>query len=197
MIVEGLVGVVTGLLGNVITSFTNIKTQKLKNQHEVAMIEAETKAMQAEAAMQIQITETKVAGELARIEEANYGKVLELANKPTLDSRIIEKLFDSPWTAWLGTILTFLLGVVDFLKGVMRPGLTLYLVFLTSWITYYAADVLSTKQGLMDVSMASGLFNKVVDIVIYLTVSVVTWWFADRRVAKFLYRLNDGNARNK
>ncbi len=197
MIVEGLVGVATGLLGNVLTSFTNLKTQKLKNQHEVAMIKVETEAMAAEAAMQIKVTETNVAGELARLEETTYGKNIELANKPSLNNRLLEKLFDSPWTAWVATILAFLLGVVDFLKGVMRPGLTLYLVALTSWITYYAAELLTAKQGLMDAIMAAALFNKVVDIVIYLTVSVVTWWFADRRVAKFLYRLNDGNVRDK
>jgi hypothetical protein len=197
MIIEGLAGVLTGLVGNLITSFTNLKTQKLKNEHEVAMIEAETKAMQAEAAMQIKVTETAVAGELAQLEETNYGENLKAVNKPSLNNKILEKLFETKWTAWVGTFIAFWLGFIDVLKGIMRPGLTLYLVALTSWITYNAYDILLAKQELMDVASALGLFNRVVDIIIYLTVSVVTWWFADRRVAKFLYRLNDGNIREK
>lgn len=196
MIVEGLIGVFTGLLGNALTSWTNLKTQKLKNEHDLAMVKAESEAMREEAAMNIKITETEVKGELLRMEEANYGKNIELANKPVISNQLIAKLFDSKWTAWLGSILVFLLGLVEFLKGFTRPGLTYYLVALTSWITWYAADILSSKQELMDAIAAAALFNKVVDIVIYLTVSVVTWWFADRRTAKFLYRLNDGNIRD-
>jgi hypothetical protein len=159
------------------------------------MTKLEKEAMIAEAHMNIQITEAKVQGEIMQLEEKNYGKNLELANQRSVDNKMIESLFGSKWTAWLGSLLVFLLGIVDFLKGIMRPGLTVYLVFLTSWITYYSAGILSAKEGLLDATEAAALFSKVVDIVIYLTVSVVTWWFADRRIAKFLYRLNDGNYR--
>ena len=45
----------------------------------------------------------------------------------------------------------------------------------------------------MSIAQATALFSQVIDIILYLTVSCVTWWFGDRRVAKFLMRLNDGN----
>jgi hypothetical protein len=79
----------------------------------------------------------------------------------------------------------------------MRPGLTLYLVALTSWITWFAKELVSSKQELMSVDVAMDLLLQVVNIIIYLTVTVVAWWFADRRVAKYLFRLNDGNIREK
>lgn len=197
MVLETAFGLFSGLLGTALTSFTNYKTQKMKNEHEATMVKLEKEAMIAEAQMNIQITEAKVQGEIVQLEEINYGKNLELANERSIDNSLIGKLFASPWTAWLGSLMVFFLSVVDFLKGLMRPGLTLYLVALTSWITWYAAGILSAKEPLLDVNAAAELFTKVVDIVIYLTVSVVTWWFADRRVAKFLYRLNDGNLREK
>ncbi|MGV8828252.1 MAG: hypothetical protein ACWA6U_08010 [Breznakibacter sp.] len=197
MVLETAFGLFSGLLGTALTSFTNYKTQKMKNEHEATMVKLEKEAMIAEAQMNIQITEAKVQGEIVQLEEVNYGKNLELANERSIDNSLIGKLFASPWTAWLGSLMVFFLSVVDFLKGLMRPGLTLYLVALTSWITWYAAGILSAKEPLLDVNAAAELFTKVVDIVIYLTVSVVTWWFADRRVAKFLYRLNDGNLREK
>lgn len=195
MVLEGLAGVLTGLIGNVVTSITNYKTQKLKNAHDVSMAKIEHEAMIAEAEIGIKVTEAQVQGELLQLEEKNYGENLKLANQRTVSNELIEKLFANKWTAWLGTVLVFLLGCVDFMKGFMRPGLTLYLVALTTWITLIAQDILSAKADLMSVSQAEDLFVKVVDVIVYLTVSVVTWWFADRRVAKFLYRLNDGNLR--
>ena len=197
MVLESILGVFSGILGSGITAFTNFKMQKLKNEHEEKMVHLEKEAMIAEAQMNIKITETQVQGELLQLEERNFGKNIELANSRAVDNKMIDKLFASRWTAWLGSLLVFSLGVVDFLKGLMRPGLTLYLVGLTSHLTFFAADILAYKQALMDVDTAAELFTKVVDIVIYLTVAVVTWWFADRRVAKFLYRLNDGNIREK
>lgn len=191
MILEGAVGILTGLIGNAFTAFFNLKTQKLKNEHEQTMVKLETEAMIAETQANIKVTEAKVQGELLTLEEANYGKNLELGNKSLVSSEMINKLFDSPWTAWLGSFLVFMMGVTDVLRGIMRPGLTLYLVGLTSWLTWYASDLLSGKEGLMDVLQAQAIFSEVVRIVIYLTVSAVTWWFADRQLAKRMYNRLD------
>lgn len=193
MLISGIIGVVTGLVGNIVTSITNLKTQKLKNSHEEKLIELKTKAMLAEVDAGIKVTKTKVAGEISKIEEQTFKANITTANKPLLEKGTISKLLDHKGTKWLGAILTFLMGSIDVLKGAIRPVLTVYLVALTSWLTYYSATILSAKQGLLTATEASGIFTKVTDIVVYLTVSVVTWWFADRRVAKFLGRLDDGN----
>ena len=37
------------------------------------------------------------------------------------------------------------------------------------------------------------IYNEVTSIVVYLTVSCVTWWFGDRRMAKFLMHMNNKN----
>jgi len=193
MVLSGLIGVVTGLLGNVVTSFTNLKAQRLKNEHEEKLIGLKTTAMVAETEATIRIAKAKITGALDKLEQSTYKTNIEKANQNILEKGVIPKLFDNKSTRWLGAVLTSLLGLVDVVKGFIRPSLTIYLVILTSWITYYSAEILTAKQALLDVSEASRLFGEVVEIVIYLTVSVVTWWFADRRVAKFLSRLDDGN----
>lgn len=193
MVLSGIIGVVTGLIGNIVTSITNLKTQKLKNAHEEKLISLRTNAMLAETDAKIRITEAKVRGKITEIEEETYKSGIVVGNKDLLEKGVIAKLLEGKWTKWLGLVLTFFMGVVDVLKGFIRPVLTLYLVGLTTWITYYAADILSAKEALLSSTEASKLFNDVTEIVIYLTVSVVTWWFADRRTAKFLGRLNDGN----
>ena len=39
--------------------------------------------------------------------------------------------------------------------------------------------------------------DNIIESIIYLTFSVVMFWFGDRRTAKFAKRLNDGNFTNK
>lgn len=197
-------GVITGLIGNVFTAFTNMKMQKLQNErdakkdeHEIALLAAETNAMIAEADANIKIAEAKIQGEMELLDGQIYKASIEEGNKRDVSNKTIDYLLSTPWLMPFGIILVMLLGLVDFLKSFMRPGLTAYLVALTSWITYKAMEIITAHQTLLSTEQALALFMNVVNIIIYLTVSCVTWWFGDRRVAKFLYRLNDGNIREK
>jgi len=195
MILESVLGVVTGLIGNIVTTVSNNIAQKLKNQHELKMRELEIDAMKAEADLNLRVTETQLAGEIQRLEEQSYNDNIKLANAREVDNATIGKLIDNKPTSWLGAIVLFLLGMVDVLKGFMRPGLTLYLTIITSWLTFKAYSILQLKQEVISADMAVQIFTTNMDTVTYLTISVITWWFADRRTAKFSLRLNDGNFR--
>jgi len=158
-------GAITGLLGNGITAWTNYKMQKIKNNHDVVMVKLETEAM---------------------IEEAKASE------------KWIDKLFSvEGWIKYISipvaVLIAFLFGMVDFLKALMRPGLTMYLTGCTTWITYMAWEIMQKYGTEITSIQAVDLFDQVTSIIIYLTVSSVTWWFGDRRTAKFLMRLNDGN----
>lgn len=110
---------------------------------------------------------------------------------------MISKLFDSKWTAWLGSILIFLLGTIKVLKAAIRPGITIYLAAVTTWITWQAYQIVELQQAAISVDEALDMYNHIIRVVIYLTVTCITWWFGDRRTAKFLNRLNDGNLQAK
>jgi hypothetical protein len=196
MIVEGILGVVSGLLGNAVTTFFNYKQQKLKNQHELNMVEAETKAMIAETEANIRVSEIELAQDMERADADIYQESQKQGHKTALESSLLEKLFESGWTKPFGVLLAFLLGLVDFLKHFMRPGLTAYFVVLSTWLTWQAIQIIQAKQDLIPIEMATQIFQDNMNVIFYLTVSAFTWWFGDRRVAKFLYRLNDGNLRN-
>lgn len=191
MIIEGIAGVITGLIGNVVTAITNYKTQKLKNAHEVQMTKLETEAMLAETQANIQITETKTQGELAIQDARIFKESIKAGSGKLLDSSVVDKLLDGKYTKWVGTFLVFLLGVADTLRGIMRPVLTLYLVGLTSWITYQAADILAAKATVLTASMAAGIFTNVTGIVVYLAATAVAWWFGDRSVQKYIKEMNN------
>ncbi len=136
-------------------------------------------------------------GEIELADSKAYKISQQKGAKELFSTRFMDKLYESPWTAWIGSILAFLFGLIDMLKAAMRPGLTAYLVALTSWITFISMDVLQKHGHLLTADQAGAIFDQVTSIVIYVTVICVTWWFGDRRVAKFLMRLKDGNLKTQ
>lgn len=197
-----ILGGVTGLVGNVITAWSNYKTQKLKNEHAEKMYEYKIQELAAKTDSAIKITEAKVAGAVELADSRAYDTSQREGNKKAFGDTWIEKLFNvTGWMQYVAVpvalILAMLLGFVDFLKGLMRPGLTLYLTGVTSFLTWQAYDILQAAQATLTTDQAFDIYTKVTTIVIYLTVSCVTWWFGDRRIAKFLMRLDKSDAANQ
>lgn len=190
-----ILGGVTGLVGNVITSITNYKTLKIKNEHDEKMLPLQTTAMLEKGKMEIDLMKNKIAGEIELADVEAYTKSQEYGNQKTFSEKWIESMFAVQGKMRILAIpfaimFCSLFAIVDFLRGFMRPGLTMYLTGLTTVITYMAWDILQ-KHGVAGMSLpeAVSLFDRVISIVIYLTVSCVTWWFADRRTAKFLQNM--------
>jgi hypothetical protein len=196
MLIETVLGALTGLAGTIMSSFINYKQKKLEFDHEILMIEAQTKAMIEEAKINLQITKAQVEGAI-ELEDANvYLEAQKQGNKNLFDVKWVDNLLDVN-TTWLkfitvpaAVIVALLFGFVDWLKGFMRPALTVYLVALTTYITYVSYGIL-TKYGGESITSTQALvvWNDVVTIIIYLTVSCTCWWFGDRRTAKFLAQL--------
>lgn len=197
MLIETILGGVTGLIGNVVTGWMNYKTMKAKNEHEVAMLKAESEAMKLEAEMNIKITEAKIQGEVELADTQAYIESQKSGQTRYFSDRWVDKLLSvdgkvSKWFALPAAILiAFMFGIVDWLRGFMRPALTLYLTGMSTVITYMAWEIMQ-KYGMeqMSVDQALGVYNNVITIIIYLTVSCVTWWFGDRRMEKFLTNMN-------
>ncbi len=193
MLWETILGGITGIIGTVLTSYINYKQKKLEYDHEAKMIELETKAMLAEAEANIKITKAQVEGAIELADASAYIESQKQGNKNLFDVKWIDRLFSVQGSVGrffaipAAVVIAICFGFVDWLKGFMRPGLTIYLVALTTYLTYVSYNIL-TKYGGTDITteQAVTIWNDVVTIVIYLTVSCVTWWFGDRRTAKFL-----------
>lgn len=89
------------------------------------------------------------------------------------------------------------LWVRRFLKGILRPGLTLYLTGVSTWITWTAYTILTAKSGALGANDAVAIFNEAMSVVTYLTISCVTWWFGDRRLSKRYAEMKGGADRTK
>ncbi len=202
MLFETIFGGVTGLIGSVVGGIFKYKTmkaqielKKAEHQHEKEMVKAESDAMIAEAKANIAITRAQVEGAVDLEDAKAYVESQRQGNKQMFSSMWVEKLFTvkGKWqiiTLPLAMLVAFLFGFTDFLRGIIRPVLTIYLCGATTWVTYMAWTIMQAHNIGLTATQASEIFVQVVSIVTYLTVSCVTWWFGDRRIAKTIMELH-------
>lgn len=184
MTLSAIAGIFSGVGGSLITNIFNFFNSKQKNKHELAMGELRIKEMQAESDANIKEIEiqSEIQKELAAQESFNISQ--KYGNKSLVNSEMIKLLFESKWTAWLGSILVFVMGIVDIIRAFIRPGITIVLMYITGYITYQHLQILDANQALLDQAM----LMMVVESIIYLTFTVVGWWFGDRTIAKYLHK---------
>lgn len=193
MILETILGTVTGLGGTALTSILNFRQQKLKNEHEAKMAEIDHKNMLEEAKINLQITEMDIKKDLELSADKSFDIAQKAANERVVSNELIMKLFDNKYTSWLGSFLVFILGLIEAIRSAIRPGITIILMYLTGYIVMKNIDVVMQNQDIITAETIQTSF----DSIMFLTFFVISFWFGDRRVAKFSKRLNDGNFTNK
>ncbi len=156
-----LLGVVsggaTGLIGSVLAGATKFFTDRQNQAHELAVMDVELQHMDREAEIAKQIKELEMEG----VESAASWRGLEASYEES------GKRWSTTESGWI--------VMVDVVRGLMRPGLTLGLVVLTTAIYFTLTD----DDGVE-------LRARIIATVLYLTSLALSWWFADRQITKKL-----------
>ena len=158
MITDLMFGGLTGLIGGIAQKVADYKTKKLE-------IELQDKKAAAEIAMR------KVDAEILQQEWTARTKVSEMEtasadfqashNEPKLYSENVKPTQKQGW----------LLVLIDFLRGFVRPFLTLYMCVVVT-ILY-----LRTDGGTVNA-------QSIVDTILYLATMSCSWWFGSRTTSK-------------
>jgi len=196
-----LLGGITGLIGTIWSGYNQrkvkaleIEDKKAARAHELAMVGAESQAMLAEAEANIKVTTAQVEGVVALEEVKAFTTSQRTGNANVFLESFMERMFSAQgWVAYLaqpvGVLICLLFGLVDTLKGLARPGITAYLLGVSTWVTVQAWRVLDAQGVTLSPAQAETLLAQVIGTVLYLTVTAVTWWFGDRMTAKGFDRL--------
>jgi len=169
-------GGLTGLFGVIAGKVGDYFTLKQKNAFDLAMRDKDMEIAKIEADREVTIAkDTNNANrEIAEIklQESSY----EGDKAEYLTHDIIEH---SP--TWSAGVITLALGFVDFVRGMTRPSLTLYLCILTTMMYFQMkAIVTAAGQAVFTPADAVKVIVLIVDAVIYLTSTAVTWWYGSR-----------------
>jgi hypothetical protein len=203
MLFEAVTGVLTGFVGTLITTVANYKMVKLeqenlriKGEMDIRRIEAESNAAMAEAKANMEIARTQAAGAVDLAEAQAFLESQKAGSKAALPSKWLDTLLAQQGAMRylctpVAVLLLVLLGVTDFLKELMRPGLTLYSLAIASWVSYRTWQIVSQSGEFVGMDEATAMWRDVRELAFTLVVAFGTWWFGDRRVAKNLGHMKE------
>lgn len=157
-------GGITGIIGSVTQRVFEYKTKQLEIQankekyaHEVEMRKADAEIYKEEWAARTKVAEVEAT---AKVDAADAD-----AFKTALTSEPKRYYEGSTYT----TGQSWLMLSLDFLRGIVRPGLTLYLCGITTIMYYKAASEAPIQAG-----------ETIVNTILYLTTTAILFWFGTR-----------------
>lgn len=169
-------GGITGLIGSVVTRIFDFKTKKLeleleeqKAKHAIELKRVDAEVMAQEWAARTKMAEVESAGKEAVADSEAFAKSF---NEPMRYSEGVDPTSAQGW----------LLIALDTLRAIVRPGLTIYLCVLTT-LLYIDAHRLLVQSDFPQQD-ATGLTNRIVNMILYLTTTCVLWWFGTRQKAQ-------------
>lgn len=166
-----LAGGATGIFGVVVQRWADFKNKQLdieinksKFAHEIEMRRVDAEILAQEWAGRLSVAETEAAG---RSDVAESQAFAQSFNEPAMYSANVKASKNQGWV----------LVALDFIRGVVRPGLTVYLCILTTLIYMQAYSLIGGELPPAD---ALPLVKMIVGTVLYLTTTCVLWWFGTR-----------------
>lgn len=183
MIFDLLMGVVsggmTGILGGglqLLFTWLNFKAEtekmRVQNQLEIDKINARSSARVKVMEGQEHIEEVKA---IAASQESFNRSYLDGVPAPRGSGF---------WASLIRGGIYTMMGFVEFLRALIRPILTLYLVGATTAIFLILHKLLTAIDFAFDPSVVAQLYAQTVATILYLTVTCISWWFVTRNKAK-------------
>lgn len=148
-------GGAAGLLGTAISAVTKFLDRRQQHQMEMERMRLDKELIMLEA---------EKAGQLARM-QGEAGALVASYEEAS-------RRFSAPGEG-------ILMQLVDCVRGLTRPLLTLLLIAAEIWLAWLIWDMAGT---LVLEAKGPDLLGKIVDSVIYLTTMCITWWFGGRQL---------------
>jgi hypothetical protein len=169
----GLLGSLTGLLGSGVTAYVAYKNKKLdiedrKDERKHRITEIDTEAKHALTMEKVRIEDRTDERDASAMEKA----------MDMIKGQLFKQEYASYLPRWVMAIIAFLFAMVDIMRAVVRPGGTMYLLYVMSAITY----------GVYETDPAR-FYTSVIDpwaVIAYMGSTAFMWWFGDRRLAKVM-----------
>lgn len=175
----GLAGGLTGILGSIFTAFATYKMKKLEYAHEATMRDKDIEATKAEAEAAVKREEAITAGKVQVSELEAFKESLGELKRSFFDQSYMEQL---PKT--IAALVALLFAALDALRASVRPVITYYAMGALTWLAYLSYQS-NPKAFVADARL-------IVTAIVYIAITAVTWWFADRRLAKAMSESLEG-----
>jgi len=170
LVTSALGGGVTGLVGTALQSVFAYKSKKLdielekqKAANEIELRKIDIQMQAAEWASRTHIAEVTTKGEVDKADAATLAASYQLEPQQYSERSLL-----SHGQEWV-------MVIIDALRAIIRPAMTIYLCVLASLIYFQTRGLINSNQG-----DAFQLLEKLVETILYLFTSVTLWWFGSR-----------------
>lgn len=170
-------GGATGLLGVVIQRWADYKNRQLDLQLEREKRETEIAKRKADA----EVMREEYAGRL-RVAQEEGATARDVAETNAFSETLLKEPERFSNASTLTTGQQWVMVFLDALRGVVRPLLTIYLCALTTYVWVQVRALVAAEN--LDGEAALGVWKMVVGNILYLTTTVVLWWFGTRNRQK-------------
>jgi hypothetical protein len=182
---ETILGGLTGLIGSAVTAFFTYKTKKIDLEMIIKTKELDIKLAEKEHEFALQQTSIEAEAAVEKAAEATL-QASYAHDRATYFTPFAGVIENHPW---LGIPFAIFFALVDLLRGLIRPSMTVYMVILVT-VMYLQGVRLLEAQGYEAIATDSAMLfvHRLIDLVIYLTATIMAWWFGDRTIHKRLAR---------
>jgi hypothetical protein len=164
-IINGVVGLVTGLVGSAMNLTVEYFKVKENNRHKEAIAHIDLQTMQNEI---IRSTEVLNMQSEALAESNNFKMYVESVKHDLTRTQI-----DSGYGVFIAVI-------VDAVKQLVRPLLTVVTLY---YVIVFANQLLGMLHSVTQEQILV-VFNRCIDALIFLSTASFSWWFGVRMVSK-------------
>jgi hypothetical protein len=195
--ITGIIGAVfsggaTGLIGIAIQRFAEFKKQqlelevvKLNHQNALALADKETDRARLRAEADEAIADRGATAREREAEEDARARQIEADSRSLLASYEHDRASYIEKGAMLGkgksaAFLRVSMGIVDFARGMLRPGLTIHLTVIVTMMFITMVGILE-KSGGLKVDDVKPILTLIVQTITYCWTTCVIWWFGTRQ----------------
>lgn len=178
-----LSGGATGLLGVLVQRWADHKKQQMdlevlreQNRHALALREVDIRLTDREWAGRVAVAREEGEARVQAADAAAFGA--------TLTAEPVRWAEGAGPDGRLGRAGWFLMILLDVFRGVVRPGLTVFLCWITTRIYYQTQQLLETYGASLTAADLVGIIRLVIATILYLTTTCVLWWFGTRNRQK-------------
>lgn len=166
-------GGATGLLGIALQRYAdhknrqqNIEIEKMRLENELKLRKLDSEIMEKEWAGRTRVAQAESQAIVDAADAQSFASSFK-ADPPRFSDGI------NPPRFWKHALLA-----LDWIRGFVRPGLTIYLCVLTTMIYFQARDLLNKEE--LSSSEVLDLERLIISTVLYLTTTCVLWHFGTR-----------------
>lgn len=170
---SALSGGLLGLFGTGIKMLADYKSQESKRTFELDMRQADLDEMQLEHDLHMKEVEAQTHRDIAIAHQNRLTTESQVSGDIELGELNLRQASYSNDKATYGG------GFVDAIRGLMRPILTLYFALSMALIAYQLMQITGNIVGAAN---AQYLLKEVINAIIFLATTSVTWWFGSRPI---------------